>query len=72
MMIKQFKYMLGFIATISSYTEATTCYFPGLEGLEERSDSIRIGSSGGFEGFYDAKLYMQITLYNVYKNGITS
>ena len=51
MMIKQFKYMLGFIATISSYTEATTCYFPGLEGLEERSDSIRIGSSGGFEGF---------------------
>ena len=49
-MIKQFKYMLGFIATISSYIEATatTCYFPGLEGLEERSDIIRIGSSGGF------------------------
>jgi len=49
-MIKKFKYMLGFIATISSYTEATTCYFPGLEGLEERSDNIRIGSSGGFTG----------------------
>ncbi len=50
-MIKQFKYMLGFIATISSYIEAATCYFPGLEGLEERSDIVRIGSSGGFDGF---------------------
>ncbi len=51
-MIKQFKYILAIATTIGSYLGAATTYIPGSELANgTRSDTIRIGSAGGFSGF---------------------
>ena len=49
-MIKQFKYILAIATTIGSYLGADTTYIPGSELANgTRSDTIRIGSAGGFQ-----------------------
>jgi hypothetical protein len=51
-MIKQFKYILAIVTTIGSYIDAATDYIPGSELANgTRSDTIRVGSAGGFSGF---------------------
>ncbi len=64
-MSKHFKYILVIATTIGSYLGAsTTLYTPGSELANgTRSDTIRIGSAGGFGGYTNPASNRCKTLY---------
>lgn len=50
-MMKQLRYILAFLTIINIHLDAVTHYTVGLEIAGERTDSILMGSSGGFNNF---------------------
>lgn len=52
-MIKQLKFILPFITSIGLQLDAATTYSVGVEADGKRTDSILMGSAGGFNGFLD-------------------